>query len=70
MTAPKLRLVISDGNDRTKSVPGTNYPYLQKVYEFYGKASNVKNLHLPKDQQDYGFSKKVPVYRFLPKPSG
>ncbi len=70
MVAPRPQLVISDGNDWTKSVPGTDYPYLKKVYGFYGKESNVENVHLAKDQHDYGFSKREPMYRFFAKTFG
>lgn len=65
MAAPRPLLVISDGNDWTKSVPGTDYPYLKKVYALYGKENNVTNVHLPNDQHDYGFSKREPMYRFF-----
>ncbi len=70
MAAPRPQLVISDGNDWTKSVPGTDFPYLQKVYGLFGKESNVENVHLPNDQHDYGFSKRVPMYRFFAKTLG
>lgn len=65
MAAPRPLLVISDGNDWTKSVPGTDYPYLKQVYALYGKQDNVENVHLPDDQHDYGFSKRQPMYRFF-----
>jgi len=54
MMAPAPLLVISDGSDWTKSVPGTDYPYLKKVYGFYGKEKNVESVYLPNDQHDYG----------------
>jgi dienelactone hydrolase len=65
LAAPRPQLVISDGNDWTKSVPGTDFPYLQKVYAFYGKKDQVQNVHLPHDQHDYGFTKRVPMYRWF-----
>ncbi|WP_300603549.1 acetylxylan esterase [Niabella sp.] len=63
--APKPQLVISDGNDWTQSVPGTDFPYLQTVYGFYNQRPAVRNVHLPDDEHDYGFSKRVPMYRFF-----
>ncbi|RYZ99824.1 MAG: hypothetical protein EOP47_15750 [Sphingobacteriaceae bacterium] len=65
LIAPKRQLIISDGSDWTQSVPGTDYPYLKKVYDFYGKEADVENVHLPNDGHDYGFSKRVPVYHFF-----
>lgn len=65
LAAPRPQLVISDGNDWTKSVPGTDYPYLQTIYGFYGQKDKVQNVHLPHDQHDYGFTKRVPMYRWF-----
>ena len=65
MFAPKPMLVVSDGSDWTKSVPGTDYPYLKKVYGFYNSVENVKSVYLPDDQHDYGITKREPVYKFL-----
>jgi dienelactone hydrolase len=65
MFAPEPLLVVSDGSDWTKSVPGTDYPYLKKIYGFYHKKGNVESVYLPNDQHDYGFTKREPVYRFL-----
>lgn len=68
--APKPLLVISDGSDWTRSVPGTDYPYLKKVYDFYGKGDNVESVYLPDDQHDYGITKRIPMYRFMAKHLG
>jgi dienelactone hydrolase len=70
MVAPKPLLVISDGSDWTKSVPGTDYPYLKKVYSFYEKEANVESLYLPNDKHDYGITKRVPMYKFFAKAFG
>lgn len=70
MVAPKPLLLISDGSDWTKSVPGTDYPYLKKLYGFYQKEGNVESVYLPSDQHDYGITKRVPMYRFLAKHLG
>ncbi len=67
MIAPRPLLVISDGDDWTKSVPGTDYPYLKKVYKFYGKEINVGSVYLPNDKHDYGITKRLPMYKFFAK---
>lgn len=64
-SAPKPLLVVSDGSDWTKSVPGTDYPYLKKIYGFYNSEQNVESVYLPDDKHDYGITKRVPVYKFL-----
>jgi dienelactone hydrolase len=67
MTAPRPQLLISDGDDWTKSMPGTDFPYLEKIYGFYGKSGNVEQVYLPDDHHDYGISKRTPMYHFFAK---
>jgi sugar phosphate isomerase/epimerase len=65
MAAPRPQLVVSDGKDWTAHVPQIEFPYLQKMYGYYGKQSLVKNVHLPDEGHDFGFSKRKPLYDFL-----
>lgn len=65
MAAPHPQLVISDGGDWTAHTPEQDFPYLQKMYGYYGKSNLVQNVHLPNDKHDFGFSKRKPVYDFL-----
>ncbi|MBA4167264.1 MAG: acetylxylan esterase [Chitinophagaceae bacterium] len=65
MAVPRPMLVVSDGTDWTASVPGTDFPYLKKVYSLYRQEDAVSNVHLPKDLHDYGYTKRLPVYRFF-----
>ncbi|MEJ7739660.1 MAG: hypothetical protein WKF97_19720 [Chitinophagaceae bacterium] len=65
MAAPRPQLAISDGKDWTQHVPVNEYPYLQRMYNFYGKQERVKNVHLPDEGHDYGLSKRVAMYSFM-----
>ena len=67
MAAPKPQLVVSDGGDWTDRMPEHDFPYLKKMYSWYGKPDNVMNVHLPNDKHDFGFSKRKPVYEFFAK---
>ncbi len=63
--APKPMLIVSDGGDWTASVPTLEFPYLQRVYGFYGATDKVKNVHLPKERHDFGPNKRQAVYQFF-----
>ncbi len=65
LIAPKPLIVVSDGDDWTRYVQGTDYPYLQKIYGYYGKSQNVESVYLPDEKHDYGISKREPVYKFF-----
>jgi dienelactone hydrolase len=67
LAAPRPMLLISDGKDWTKNTPEVEYPYIRNIYQLYGKAVNVENLHLPLEGHDYGFSKRKGAYQFLAK---
>jgi dienelactone hydrolase len=70
MASPRPMLVISDGNDWTKNVPVIEFPYLQKVYDLYGKRENVENVHLASEGHDYGVSKRMAMYDFMARHLG
>ena len=63
--APKPMLIVSDGGDWTSSVPTLEYPYLQRIYGFYGAQENVRNVHLPNERHDFNKNKRQAVYDFF-----
>ncbi len=65
LAAPRPLLVVSDGADWTQHVPDIEFPFLQKIYGYYGVPQNTANVHLPAEKHDYGPSKRAAVYRFV-----
>ena len=65
MFAPNPVLVVSHAGDWTASVPELEYPYLQRIWGFYGKKDAVRNVHLPKERHDYGPNKRKANYEFF-----
>ena len=63
--APKPMLIVSDGGDWTSSVPTLEFPYLQRIYGFYGAQDKVRNVHLPNERHDFRENKRQAVYDFF-----
>ena len=63
--APKPMLIVSDGGDWTSSVPYLEFPYLQRIYGFYGAKDKVRNVHLPNERHDFKDNKRQAVYDFF-----
>ena len=67
MAAPKPMLLVSDGGDWTAETPQHDFPYLQKMYSYYGLKDKVENVHLPTEKHDFGVNKRTALYDFLIK---
>jgi len=65
MNAPKPMLIVSDGKDWTSTVPTLEYPFIRHIYEYYGAAKKVTNVHLPEEGHDFGPNKRNAVYDFF-----
>lgn len=65
--APRPMLLVSDGGDWTKNNPVVEMPHLKYIYQLYGKADLVQNVHLPNDKHGYDLNKRAAVYPFLAK---
>lgn len=68
--APRPLQVVSDDGDWTASVPTLEYPFLQRIYGFYGAADKVENVHLPGERHDYGPNKRKANYNFFSRVFG
>ncbi len=70
VAAPRPLLVVSDGGDWTASWPDSEYPFMRRIWSFYGADENVRNVHLPDERHDYGPNKRRAVYEFFARELG
>lgn len=68
--APRPVLTVSDGGDWTATYPELEYPFLRRIWGFYGAGEQVRNVHLPDERHDYGPNKRRAVYEFFAETLG
>lgn len=68
--APRPTLTVSDGGDWTATYPTLEYPFLQRIWAFYGAAEAVRNVHFADERHDYGVNKRRAVYAFFAETLG
>nr|MDO8115476.1 acetylxylan esterase [Candidatus Sigynarchaeota archaeon] len=67
LPAPNPLLLVSDGRDWTRDTPTLEYPFIQRIYQFYGMQDRVENAHFLSEGHDYGPSKRNATYHFFAK---
>lgn len=65
LAAPRPQLLISCGEDWTKNTPQVEFPYIRNIYQLFGAANRVENVHLAGEGHDYGPSKRAPALKFF-----
>ena len=70
LCAPRPMKLISVGGDWTKNNPKVEFPYIQSVYDLFGKKQSVENTHFPKEGHGYQVSKRQAMYPFMAKHLG
>ena len=65
LIAPRPMLLVSDGGDWTSTTPELEFPFIRRIFGFYGAEDNVHNVHLPDERHDFGPNKRQAVYDFF-----
>ena len=65
LAAPRPMLLVSDGDDWTKNTPDVEFPYIRDIYKLFQAEEKLAYFHIADEGHDYGYTKRVPVYKFL-----
>jgi hypothetical protein len=66
LAAPRPMMMISASGDWTKKTPEVEYPAIRGIYEVYGEADRVVNVHIDAPH-NYNQDSREAVYRFFGK---
>ena len=66
MIAPRPLLVVSSTRDWTRHTPVEEFPAIRRIYELYGAAQHVQNVHIAAEH-NYNRQSREAVYQFLAK---
>ena len=64
MAAPRPLLMISATGDWTKNTPKVEYPAIRAIYELYGMADRVSNVHIDAPH-NYNLQSREALYGFM-----
>lgn len=64
MMAPRPMLLVSATGDWTSHVPSEEFPAIRKIYELYGKADAIENVHIDAPH-NYNAQSRAAVYKFF-----
>ena len=64
MMAPRPMLLVSATGDWTSHVPAEEFPAIRKIYELYGKADAIENVHIDAPH-NYNAQSRAAVYKFF-----
>jgi hypothetical protein len=68
--APRPQLIVSVGHDATAAFPEVGMPFVRRAYTAYRAADRIESVFLPKEEHDFGPSKRAAVYSFLARNLG
>ncbi len=69
MAAPRPMLMIAVTQDWTKNMASVEFPYVQKIYRYYGAEKNVEYAIFD-EPHNYGPTKRKAMYPFMAKHLG
>lgn len=64
MMAPRPMLLVSATGDWTSHVPAEEFPAIRKIYELYGQAGAIANVHVDAPH-NYNKESRAAVYKFF-----
>jgi hypothetical protein len=67
LCAPRPLKLISVGGDWTKNTPKVEFPYIQNIFNYYGKAGQAEYSHFADEGHGYQLSKRQAMYPFMVK---